>query len=318
MDILSTSGFSMRPALMENAAELSALIALRDKTEYPPELDYEPDYTVDDIEAEWRGMNLAADSRVVFAPDGRLVGYLGVTMNFVDAERKQQYAGIQSFSGVHPAFVGRGIGSALLDFAHHWFQQCYAMDVLSMTTWINPRNERARRLLTKQDFSPDQHSVVEMKVKLGQMPQLVLWPAGISVRTFQPGQDDGLVKATIEEAFERPFNHWDQVYTNHANFDPTCWHLAWEADQLVGVLIGAQQPALGWIDQLGVRPAWRKRGIGQTLLQHAIRDFYQRGLRTVALSVSLNNQHGALRLYERAGMQIGSQIDRYSTRSTSK
>ncbi len=312
MDRFFSSGFTMRPAVMEDAAALANLIALRDRLDYPPDLDYQPEYTVEDLQAEWQSLDLAAASRVVLAPDGQLAGYLGVTTGFVDVARTQQYVGIHSFSGVHPAFVGQGIGTALLRFAQTWVWQQHPTGSLRLIAWINPRNERARRLVTREGFLADHHSVVEMKVKLSQEPAPAQWPAGISVRAFQPGQDDTLVKATIEEAFDRPFTHWDQVYTNRADFDPTFWHLAWDGEQLAGVLIGVPNPALGWIDQLGVRPAWRRRGIGQALLQHAIRDFYQRGLRTVALSVSLNNQHGALRLYECAGMQIGSQIDRYS------
>jgi len=307
-----SSNFTMRPAIMEDAAELANLIALRDRLDYPPELDYQPEYTVEDLQAEWQSLDLAADTRLVFAPGGQLVGYLGVTMGFVDVARTQPYVGIHSFSGVHPAFVGQGIGTALLRFAQTWAWQRHPGGSLRMIAWINPRNERARRLLTQEGFLADQHSVIEMKVTLNQEPAPVTWPAGISVRTFRPGVDDALVKSTIEESFNRPFTHWDQVYAHRTDFDPTFWHLAWDGEQLAGVLIGVPNPTLGWIDQLGVRPAWRRRGIGQALLQHAIRDFYRRGLRTMALSVSLNNQYGALRLYERAGMQIGSQIDRYS------
>ncbi|MEO8971038.1 MAG: hypothetical protein ABI406_05475 [Ktedonobacteraceae bacterium] len=107
MDILFSSGFTIRSAAMENAGELTDLIALRDQMEYPPELDYQPDYAVEDIEAEWHSLDLIADTRVVFAPNEQLVGYLGVTTDFVDAGRKQQYVEIQSFLGVHPAFVGQ-------------------------------------------------------------------------------------------------------------------------------------------------------------------------------------------------------------------
>lgn len=312
MDRLFSSAFTMRPAVMEDAAELAKLIALRDRLDYPPELDYQPEYTVEDLQAEWQSLDLASATRVVFAPSGQLAGYLGVTTGFVDTARTQQYVRIHSFSGVHPAFIGQGVGAALLRFAQTWAWQQHPGGSLRMIAWINPRNERAQRLLTREGFLSDQHSVVEMKVKLSQEPAPAQWPIGISVRAFQPGEDDALVKSTIEESFNRPFTHWDQVYTHRTDFDPSFWHLAWDGERLVGVLIGVPNPALGWIDQLGVRAAWRRRGIGQALLRHAIRDFYQRGLRTVALSVSLNNQYGALRLYERAGMRVGSQIDRYS------
>jgi ribosomal protein S18 acetylase RimI-like enzyme len=313
MDPLYSSDFTKRPASSrEDAVQLTTLIALRDQLEYPPEFDYYPDYTSEDIEAEWQSMRLQTDTRMVFAPNGQLAGYVGVVTGFADVARRQPYVRIQSFSGVHPAYVGQGIGAELLRFAQTWACQHYPGESLRMIAWSNPRNERASRLLSAAGFVSDQHSVVEMKIKLTLEPRPATWPAGISALSFRPGQDDLLVKSLIEEAFGLPFTHWDHVYTNRANFDPTLWRLAWHGDHLVGALLGAPNPTMGWVDQLGVLPAWRQRGIGQALLQDAIRDYYQRGLRTVALSVSLSNQYGALRLYERAGMRVTSQIDRYS------
>lgn len=310
---LHVPDFIKRPASsQEDAVQLTALIALRDQLEYPSEFDYQPDYTSEDIEAEWQSMSLPTDTLMVFAPNKQLVGYVGVARSFADVERRRPFVLIQSFSGVHPAFVGQGIGAELLRFAQLWASQHYSDKSLRMVAWTNPRNERARRLLSSAGFVSDQHSVIEMKIQLIQEPQPATWPVGIRARSFRPGQDDLLVKSLIEEAFGLPFTHWNQVYAHRANFDPSLWRLAWYGDQLVGALLGAPNPSMGWVDQLGVLPAWRHRGIGQALLLDAIRDYYQRGLRTVALSVSLSNQYGAPRLYERAGMRVSSQIDRYS------
>src|SRR5262249_50214009 len=93
-----SADFALRPALMEDAAALTNLIALRDRLDYPPNLDYRPEYTIEDIQAEWQSLDLAANTRLVLAPGDQLVGYLGITTGFVDAARTQQYIGIHSFS----------------------------------------------------------------------------------------------------------------------------------------------------------------------------------------------------------------------------
>jgi ribosomal protein S18 acetylase RimI-like enzyme len=51
---------------------------------------------------------------------------------------------------------------------------------------------------------------------------------------------------------------------------------------------------------LGVRPAWRKRGLATALLRHIFRDFQQRGATRVGLGVDGENTTGAVRLYERS------------------
>jgi ribosomal protein S18 acetylase RimI-like enzyme len=60
----------------------------------------------------------------------------------------------------------------------------------------------------------------------------------------------------------------------------------------------------GWIGTLGVRPAWRRRGLGLALLYESFRRFAERGETLAALGVDSENPTGATRLYERAGMRV--------------
>ena len=69
---------------------------------------------------------------------------------------------------------------------------------------------------------------------------------------------------------------------------------------------------LGHITSLGVRERWRRRGLGQALLRHALHSLRERGLRAATLGVDGSNESGAVRLYERAGMRIAGQIDNWA------
>lgn len=60
----------------------------------------------------------------------------------------------------------------------------------------------------------------------------------------------------------------------------------------------------GWVQTLGVRPAWCRRGIREVLLRSAFRAFFDHGESTVALQVDAQSPTGATRLYERAGMRV--------------
>jgi mycothiol synthase len=60
----------------------------------------------------------------------------------------------------------------------------------------------------------------------------------------------------------------------------------------------------GWIHVVGVLPAWRGRGLGLALLRWSFGVLAGAGLRRAALSVDAENTTGAVRLYERAGMQV--------------
>ena len=154
-----------------------------------------------------------------------------------------------------------------------------------------------------------------MEIELGAAPPAVPPPpAGIDVRTYDAERDDAPVRAALNEAFARaPFWHdvtegsFREFYVGARGFDPSLWLLAWDDDELAGLALAYGErvgdSALGWVGTLGVRPRWRRRGLGETLLRGTFRELHARGLRRVGLGVDTENVTGALRLYERAGMR---------------
>jgi ribosomal protein S18 acetylase RimI-like enzyme len=64
---------------------------------------------------------------------------------------------------------------------------------------------------------------------------------------------------------------------------------------------------IGWVGTLGVRRAWRKRGLGEALLLHSFGEFYKRGMKTIGLGVDAENPTGATRLYKKAGMSVAAE-----------
>ena len=68
---------------------------------------------------------------------------------------------------------------------------------------------------------------------------------------------------------------------------------------------------MGWIPTLAVRKPYRRRGLGQALLQHAFRALQARGVQRVGLGVDAKNKTGATRLYERVGMHVDQETVHY-------
>jgi mycothiol synthase len=71
----------------------------------------------------------------------------------------------------------------------------------------------------------------------------------------------------------------------------------------VGFLIGRAINDFGWIGDLGVRKAHRRRGVASALLRHSLSDFKRRGLAKVGLGVDASNESRAVSLYEKLGMR---------------
>jgi mycothiol synthase len=159
-----------------------------------------------------------------------------------------------------------------------------------------------------------------MEVDVVSAPQPRL-PSGIVLRTYEDA-DDELLRSALNEAFaEDPF--WTGVspssfrafYLGARGFDPSLWLLARDGAELAGFALAYPErggdETLGWVGTLGVRPAWRRRGLGEALLLSAFRALHERGLLRVGLGVDTQNVTGALRLYERAGMRPVSRGDNW-------
>ena len=98
-----------------------------------------------------------------------------------------------------------------------------------------------------------------------------------------------------------PYEQWSERFTR-ADFDPSLWFLAMDGEQIAGVVLCAHHPDAGWVNTVGVRRPWRKRGLAMALLLHAFGEMYRRGERKISLGVDAQSLTGATRLYERAGM----------------
>jgi mycothiol synthase len=182
---------------------------------------------------------------------------------------------------------------------------------------ISHVNEAAGRVLEGQGYTPARH-FWRMRIVMDQPPAAVEWPDGLTIRTFVPGQDDGATFDAMEEAFQDHWGYvpwrletWRQLTIEREDFDPGLWFLAMDGDEIAGGSLCRSYPDEGWVNQLGVRRPWRRRGLGLALLRHTFREFYQREQRRVSLEVDSQNTAGATRLYRRAGMCVVRQFDSY-------
>ncbi|MGH2515177.1 MAG: GNAT family N-acetyltransferase, partial [Ktedonobacterales bacterium] len=78
---------------------------------------------------------------------------------------------------------------------------------------------------------------------------------------------------------------------------------AMDGDQIAGFSLCRPEEGMGWVDDLGIRRPWRRRGLALALLLASFGEFYRRGERVVGLSVDAQSLTGATRLYEKAGMR---------------
>jgi mycothiol synthase len=177
-----------------------------------------------------------------------------------------------------------------------------------------------RDAFARGGWRPIRHSFL-MRLELRDPPAEPSWPEGISVRTARPGEEERIYEAHMD-AFADHWDHRRQIFAawraetvEHPRFDPSLWWLAEDGSELAGLSLNSWHvsgdPEFGWVAVLGVRPLWRRRGLGLALLQQSFLDFHRRGAKRVGLGVDAENPTGAVRLYERAGMTVVRRNDTY-------
>ncbi|MGV9881828.1 mycothiol synthase [Streptomyces sp. NPDC003006] len=202
---------------------------------------------------------------------------------------------------VHPAHRGRGhgraLGAALLGDSGR-----------RLRVWAHGGHSAARHLAQVLGLTLFRE-LRQMRRPLADLdlPEPVL-PAGVSVRTFVPGQDDAAWLAVNAEAFA---HHPEQGSLTQRDlddrkaepwFDPAGFFLAEKGGELVGfhwTKVHAQEN-LGEVYVVGVRPGAQGGGLGKALTTTGLRHLARSGLPTAMLYVDADNK-AAVSVYERLG-----------------
>ena len=260
----------------------------------------ESEWTLDELRSDWRESELERD--VWMALDGeRVVGYLALSRRTADWE----------FDGyVHPDRFGEGIGGALVELGE---AQARARGSRLTRTGVLGSDEAAHRLLASRGFH-DVRRYFQMRITLTEPPEPVPWPEGLHETRIDLDGDLEAVHAALDDAFAE---HWNTAPVEHGKWvahqrergrlDPAWWIVVRDGDEIAGVTsLDRERFGVGWVGTIGVREPWRRRGLGEAMLQESFRRLWGEGQRVVGLGVDAQNATGATRLYERVGMHVHS------------
>jgi mycothiol synthase len=210
---------------------------------------------------------------------------------------------------VHPAYRGRGhgraLGSALL-----------AASGKRLRMWAHGGKSTARHLAQVLGLSlfRELHQM-RRRLTLESVPEPV-FPEGVTVRTFVPGQDDAAWLAVNAAAFA---HHPEQGSLTQRDlddrkaepwFDPKGFFLAVRtasgsgSGEIVGfhwTKVHAEEQ-LGEVYVLGVLPEAQGSGLGKALTLVGLRHLAAEGVPTAMLYVDGDNR-AAVRMYERLGFK---------------
>ncbi len=312
--------FILRPGSMDDVEKAFALFEACSK-----HMIGKSETTLSHLRSEWTspGFSLERSVRVVESSAGELVGYIEVW------DTHSPPVSVWVWGRVHPKFEDQGIGTQLMQWAETRARQAIdrapekALVVMRSGTFSH--YDPGRNLLIDQNMTFVRHFFT-MAIEFEQNPKSAIWPDGITVRTMN-GEEEfrDVVLADrdvfkdhwgfVEQPFDEEYDQWLHFIRNDDKFDPTLWYLAMDGDEIAGISLCREEsdedPDQGWVDVLGVRRPWRRKGLGLALLNHSFGELWRRGKKSAGLGVDASSLTGATGLYEKAGMRTIRQFDLY-------
>jgi mycothiol synthase len=259
-------------------------------------------------------VRLATDTRLAEV-DGRPVGN-AYTFHLPSEDREER---CYVFGVVDPAYRGRGVGRALMEWAID-----RGSDQLRSSGGNLPKYLRVNsydfqtadhRLFARFGFEPVRY-FEELLRPLDDLPPTATVD-GVRIIPW-PDDRDEEIRIAKNVSFA---NHWGSTATSTTSWQvmvrgfsarPALSFVAIDnTDAVVGFclnhryesdddLLGRRD---GWIDSLGTLPTHQGRGIASALVAHSLHAFARAGLTHASIAVDSENPSGAARLYRNLGFE---------------
>jgi mycothiol synthase len=260
----------------------------------------EPDYTLNDLHADWAapGFDLATDA-VVVEEGRRIVGYAA-------------FRGLGVHLTVDPKAHDRGIGTALREWAENRARERGASRIRQ---YAGDRNRAAREHLLATGYERER-SYWRMETELDPSHKRPDTPKGYRLSRYE-GQDIYDVSeaafATNDDYEPETREQFKQEHLRGHNLRPDLSLVAATDDsELAGfALVRDHTNRIAYVDLLAVHPEHAGRGLGSALLRNAFVNAAEAGFRLGRLGVASDNPN-AIRLYARTGMTQRWRVDSFA------
>jgi mycothiol synthase len=205
---------------------------------------------------------------------------------------------------------GRGLGTEIIERGEA-FARAEGVEKILVAA---PEPDSAARALLESRGYREVRRFYEMAIELKEEPPEPVLPPGLVLDELHEDEYEAFYEA-LNEAFAehwewhpKPYEEWIALRQGqHRDEHGPIWFVVRDGDELAAVTRNdASVAGGGYVGAIGVRPAWRGKGLAKALLHRTFAEFWRRGTSRVTLDVDSQNETGAVALYERVGMHVDS------------
>lgn len=289
-------------------------------------------FTLDDLEDFYRRNPNPTDHIVVGREADSVVAYGWNAVYVEDVSPRR----IRLGGGVHPAFRHQSIGRKLLAWqqerARDWYLDTHTAESgpLRMLAYVDEKLGNQRDLYRRAGMTK-RRWYLDMYCRLGAMtPEEPPEVPGIQVIAYRPDLSEAIRQAH-NDAFAahpeaqpiRPAS-WAESMMRSSARPEWSWVAVNDDGEVVGYALNSayaphpysEEYLEGWTDRIGVRPAWRRRGIARALLIRSLQSFRDAGLERGGLGVDSHKGTDSLGMYHSIGYHETDTIIRYGLDET--
>ncbi|MFI2751911.1 GNAT family N-acetyltransferase [Cellulomonas sp. P22] len=309
----ATLGLTWRPMTVADVPALAQLRAAVEEADAAP-FRTSPAEVAEGFDGAWKDHR--RDTLAGLDGDGVLRASAQVSTNPGDVGTLRVFLD----GAVHPAVRGRGVGRALVAWMDGRARQLLAGSGKELParilTYLEDTDEGAKALYSRAGFAPARHYVSMRRPLSGPLPE-ARPVEGVRVVPWTDELDDR-VRRAHNDAFA---DHWgSEPYTAEAwalhvaTFAPTWSRVALDeaSGEVAGYLVSSRYEhdwpvtgyTYGYASLLGVRRAWRGRGVAVALLASAMAAYRADGMQHARLDVDTANPSGAHGLYGALGFEV--------------
>lgn len=312
MDALP-DGYQVRPPVIEDIPQITAMwnrhnIALTGEASHSEAM-------LQSI-FSYPMLDMARDYRLVFDADGQLIASVGVWTREPYVENSIRFRD-------DPNASTSAIRNYLFKWAHQRAEKQLDEapdDALVVTSvWTISQDEALQTTLQSLGYEEKRQFIrMVIDVEDAELPAPD-FPSGITMASYAERPDMYILHHAVDEAFrdhwgyvEEPLDkiitEWEHWLTTTPHVDYEALWLAMDGDEIAGMSLCLprleEDHDMAYVDTLGVRPKWRRQGLGLAMLHYSFQKLQGYGAKRVALDVDADSLTGATRLYERAGMKV--------------